>query len=135
MIDLKYGEHITNHVGIVCDDDKAAELGSLITLIYGDVPVRQQYIDEFQCDCIMLGSNFELLVPKGGPLLEWLAENGTAIHHVALKVDNVKELSEAMREGGLRMLCEEPVKGIIGSVNFIHPEEFGIMIELVQEEE
>lgn len=123
---------IIHHTGIVCSNDKAAELASFLTLIHGNLHIEEQYIPEFSCKCIML-EGIELIIPDGGPLLNWLTEHGDTIHHIAVKVDDVAKISEAMQDGGVRMVCEEPVKGIGGMlVNFIHPEELGIMIELVE---
>lgn len=123
---------IVHHVGIICNKDAAQAIWDLLNIVT-NVRSDHKYVPEFDCDCIMLGG-IELVIPKGGKLLERLNQYGASIHHVAVKVQDARAASNKLRESGIKLVQEDPVVGVGDIlVNFIHPSVYGIMIELVQE--
>ena len=53
---------------------------------------------------------------------------------MAYRVDDLDEVSDHLREQGLRLLYDEPRAGTAGSrVNFVHPKSAGgVLVELVE---
>jgi methylmalonyl-CoA/ethylmalonyl-CoA epimerase len=69
-------------------------------------------------------SKLELLEPLSNesPIAQFIKKRGEGIHHVALGVANLKERIAEIKQHGLRMIHDEPVKGAGGaSVAFLHP--------------
>ena len=90
-------------------------------------------VKAFDCVCCLIG-RFEYVVPKGGPLLKRLREVGDSLHHVAFRVQHIEKLSRMLRDQGIHLLLDDPVKGLppMEKVNFIRPKYFGILVELVE---
>jgi methylmalonyl-CoA epimerase len=87
------------------------------------------------------------LIPVGGPSLElleatapdsaiatYLARRGPGIHHVTLRVDDLRAVLAHLAERGVRLINTEPRPGAEGSlVAFIHPSAaHGVLVELKQ---
>lgn len=97
-------------------------------------------IKQWQCWCYMYNfgiasPRFEIIVPYGGKLLEWANEHPlSSLHHIALKVNDVRRRSKYCYDRGVPILEPEPVGGVCGTlVNFIHPSYCGVMVELVED--
>jgi len=84
-------------------------------------------------------SSIELLEPlgEGGPIAAHIAKRGEGIHHVCIRVDDIRQAMAALRDEGASLLQEEPVQGSKGSlVAFVHPKSaHGVLIELCQRPE
>lgn len=127
---------IVHHVGLVVHTGTAYKVNEVLEEVLGkELGWKQKDIPEFGCTCTMR-DGVEYVVPYEGPLLEWLDNvgDGSPIHHFAIEVDDIEETCERLRENGLKLVCDEPVEGVGGMlVNFIHPAQLGVMIEIVQE--
>jgi len=81
-------------------------------------------------------SRIELLEPTtdDSPISKFLAKRGPGIHHVAIQVENIRESLRKMKEGGARLIDEEPRTGAGGClVAFVHPSSTGgVLVELVE---
>lgn len=89
-------------------------------------------IPDFQCVCYLRGQ-VEFVIPYGGKLLAALEESGDRLHHIALQTTDLVTEVDRLKRAGRKMLLPVPVKGIGGMlVNFILPEQTGILIEVVQ---
>ena len=81
-------------------------------------------------------TRFELLeeTSENSEIHSFLEKRGEGIHHIAVRVDNVKEAIEKALENGLKPLSNEPKEGAHGTkVVFIHPKTTGgILLELVE---
>lgn len=82
-------------------------------------------------------SQIELLEPtsEDSPISNFLKTRGGGIHHIAIKVNDIKEALTRFHEAGMRLIDNEPR---IGSHNqlvaFVHPKASGgVLIELTQE--
>jgi len=77
----------------------------------------------------------ELLEPTDGEIGEFLEREGEGFHHIAFKVENIREMLSRLKEAGIKLQDEEPRKGSRGTlIAFLDPEStMGIRIELVQE--
>jgi len=81
-------------------------------------------------------SRIELLeaTSDDSPISKFLAKRGPGIHHVALRVANIKTVLADLKAKGARLIDEEPRAGAGGClVAFIHPSSTGgVLIELVE---
>ena len=82
------------------------------------------------------GSMIQLLAPlsEDSTIAKFIDRNGVGIQQMAYRVVNVEEVSDTLRNRGLRMLYDEPKIGTAGSrINFIHPKDAGgVLVELVE---
>jgi methylmalonyl-CoA epimerase len=68
------------------------------------------------------------------PISKFLEKRGQGIHHIALRVDDIRGMLAEMKKKGARLIDEEPRTGAGGClVAFIHPSSTGgVLLELVQ---
>ncbi len=81
-------------------------------------------------------SNFELLEPtsEDSPIAKFLAKRGPGIHHIAVRVDDIRASLAELKAQGARLIDEEPRPGAGGClVAFIHPSSTGgVLLELFE---
>jgi methylmalonyl-CoA/ethylmalonyl-CoA epimerase len=81
-------------------------------------------------------STIELLEPLGeqSPIAGFLEKRGEGIHHISLRVADIRAAMAALKAQGARLLQEEPVRGMGGAwVAFVHPRSAnGVLLELSQ---
>ena len=81
-------------------------------------------------------TQIQLLAPLSADstIASFLERSGPGIQQLAYTVDDIDEVSAALRAKGLRLLYDEPRRGTAGSrVNFVHPKDAGgVLVELVQ---
>jgi len=81
-------------------------------------------------------SRIELLEPtsEDSPISKFLARRGPGIHHIAVRVEDIRASLSDLKQRGARLIDEEPRAGAAGClVAFIHPSSTGgVLIELVQ---
>ncbi len=80
------------------------------------------------------GSNIELLeaTSQDSPIAKYLAKRGPGIHHICLRVKNIKDVMSRLKSNGVQLIDDEPKKGAHNClVAFIHPKSAGgVLIEL-----
>ena len=81
-------------------------------------------------------SRLELLeaTSADSPISKFLAKRGPGIHHLALRVDDIRAALADLKSKGARLIDEEPRAGAGGClVAFVHPSSTGgVLIELVE---
>ena len=81
-------------------------------------------------------SRIELLeaTSADSPISKFLAKRGPGIHHIALRVEDIRARLADLKSKGTRLIDEEPRTGAGGClVAFIHPSSTGgVLIELVE---
>ena len=126
-----------DHVGVAVED-----LDSAISL-YAEglgLPLEhRETVTEQGVEAALIGigdSHVELLWPLGEdtPVGRFLSKRGPGLHHTAYRCADVAEALELCRSRGLRLIDEEPRRGIRNSlVAFLHPASTGgVLTELVQ---
>jgi methylmalonyl-CoA/ethylmalonyl-CoA epimerase len=82
-------------------------------------------------------SRIELLEPtsEDSPIAKFLEKRGPGIHHIAVRVDDIRSMLARLREQGARLIDEEPRRGAGGSlIAFVHPSSSnGVLLELVEQ--
>jgi methylmalonyl-CoA epimerase len=126
-----------DHLGVAVEDLDAA-----IELYEGQLGMPLQHretVAEQGVEAALLGvgdSHVELLQPLGSetPVGRFLAKRGPGLHHAAYRCADVAEALEQCRVRGLRLIDEQPRRGIRDSrVAFLHPASTGgVLTELVQ---
>jgi methylmalonyl-CoA/ethylmalonyl-CoA epimerase len=78
----------------------------------------------------------ELLEPThaDSPVAKFLAKRGAGVHHIAVRVDDIRASLARLKAGGARLIDEEPRVGAEGClVAFVHPASSGgVLLELVE---
>jgi len=68
-----------------------------------------------------------------GVIAKFIDARGQGLHHIAFKVNNLKELVLKLKEKGIKLIPDEPIIYPQGSYIFIHPKSaFGVLIELIE---
>ena len=126
-----------DHIGVAVEDlDEAIVLYSERLAM----PVEHRETVEAQgVEAVLLGvgaSHVELLRPlgPGTTVGRFLERSGPGLHHVAYGTDDIDSALDAVREAGLRLIDEQPRRGIRNSrVAFVHPKSTGgVLTELVE---
>ena len=80
--------------------------------------------------------SIELIEPRSStsPISRYLEKHGSALHHIAFSVTDIKSSLKLLSELGFDLIDEQPRNGAGGHlVAFIHPKNTnGILIELVE---
>ena len=78
----------------------------------------------------------ELLEPTGpdSPVAKFIGKRGPGIHHVAVRVPDIRAALARLKAEGARLVDEEPRNGAGGClVAFVHPASAGgVLLELVE---
>ncbi|MCU0305431.1 MAG: methylmalonyl-CoA epimerase [Thermoanaerobaculales bacterium] len=81
-------------------------------------------------------TRLELLEPTGesSPIARHLARRGPGLHHVCLRVDDIRAAMASLAERGYTLLSDDPQPGAHGClVCFVHPRSTGgVLLELSQ---
>jgi methylmalonyl-CoA epimerase len=124
-----------HHVGIVVPSEDQADM--LMGLL-GLEESHRGFVEPYAATCIFTegngGSAIEFVVPAGGTLAKFNRGAG-GLHHVALAVDSIDSTTQALREQGISLLEETPVRGAGNFLcNFLPPGPTrGLIVEFIQE--
>ena len=126
-----------DHIGIATngiDDAARFYLDSLGLQIEHVEEVASQKV---RVAMLLLGeSRVELLEPTSddSPISKFLAKRGPGIHHIAVRVQDIRASLAELKEKGARLIDEQPRTGAGGClVAFIHPSSTGgVLFELVE---
>ena len=126
-----------DHIGVAVED-----LDQAVGLYRDGLGMAEQHrevVEEFGVEAVLLEigeGHVELLAPTEpeSGVAKFLERNGPGLHHVAYRTADIDSALEAMRGAGLRLIDEEPRRGIRGSrVAFLHPKATGsVLTELVE---
>lgn len=78
----------------------------------------------------------ELLEPThaDSPIAKFLAKRGAGIHHIAVRVPDIRAALARLKDSGARLIDEEPRHGADDClIAFVHPQATGgVLLELVE---
>ena len=129
--------HLTlDHVGIAVP---ALEEGLALYRALGLEATGTEEVGEQQVRVAFLpvgDTRLELLEPTSpsSPIARHLEKRGPGLHHLCLRVDDVRAAMARLEEQGFALLSNEPQPGAHGSlVCFVHPRSAGgVLLELSQ---
>ena len=82
------------------------------------------------------GSCIQLLAPlnEQSTIAKFLDRSGPGLQQLAYRVTDVEQVSQILRDRGLRLLYDAPRRGTSDSrINFVHPKDAGgVLVELVE---
>jgi len=125
-----------DHVGIAVNDIE--EAAKLYTDVLGLEVKGIETVEEQKARTVIIpvgDSKIELLesTDSEGAIAKFIEKRGEGMHHLALKVSNIKEALESLKEKGIQLIDEEPRIGVEGaSIAFLHPKGTKILLELVE---
>lgn len=129
------GDFSLDHIGIAVDSlDKGK-------VFYEALGLKINHTEEVRSEKVKVGfislknsCNIELLEPtsEDSPVAKFLEKRGPGIHHICLRVKNIKNLVASLMKNGVQMINSEPKLGAHNCmVAFIHPKSTGgVLIEL-----
>jgi methylmalonyl-CoA/ethylmalonyl-CoA epimerase len=128
---------VLDHVGIAVQDiDKA--LAFFRDALGLDVEMPEEVASQrVRAHFIPVGeSAIELLeaTANDSPITKYVEKRGPGIHHITLRVDDIRAVLDQLKARGVRLVDEQPRPGAEGSlVAFIHPSAaHGVLVELKQ---
>ncbi len=139
---LDIPEHLfvaIDHVGVAVPDLDAAIAS--YSANFGMEVVHQEVNEEQGVREAMVavgdsGSAIQLLAPlhDDSTIAKFLDRSGPGLQQLAFRVTDVDQVSQVLRERGLRLLYDAPKRGTADSrINFIHPKDAGgVLVELVE---
>ena len=84
-------------------------------------------------------ATIELLEPTApdSPVATFIEKRGPGVHHVTLRVDDLRAVLDRLKERGIRLIDEQPRPGAEGAlIAFVHPAStHGVLVELKQRAE
>ena len=128
---------LIDHVGVAVEN--IDESLAIYRDALGMPLVHRETVTEQGVDAALLDvgdCHVELLQPLGPDTAvgKYLARRGPGLHHVAYRVENIEETLQALASAGMRLIDEQPRRGIRNSrVAFVHPGSTGsVLTEIVQ---
>lgn len=125
-----------DHVGIVVKDLEAAM--GFFNRVFEIALDRIKTTQEKNLRGVLLSvgqTQIELISPIGSdtPVSNFLSSRGEGLHHLAFRVNNIKDSLHNIKMHGLQTIDLEPRPGLSGLIAFIHPKSvFGVLTELVE---
>lgn len=126
------------HIGIAVNDIK--EANTVFKSILGKSHYKTEYVEseDVLTSFFDLGeSKIELIESnnKNNHISKFLINNNSAIHHIAIKVNDIYFEIQRIKNEGIRVLNDTPKEGADNQlICFLHPKDtLGVLIELCQE--
>ena len=123
-----------DHVGIAVSS--IATSAAVFCQITGKTLSPIEELAEMDVSVAFVGS-IELIEPRShkSPIHKHIEKQGSALHHIAYSVSDIKFTLGNLSKLGFRLIDENPRLGARGhQVAFVHPKDTdGILIELVQQ--
>lgn len=126
-----------DHIGIAVND-----LESVLDVLrraFGIEPSSSEQVSDQKVRIIgydLNGPLIEYFEPseENSPVHKFLQKRGNAIHHIALRVENLEARLADLKQKGFALIDEKPRTGAGGKkIAFLHPRDFnGILIELCE---
>jgi methylmalonyl-CoA epimerase len=126
-----------DHIGIATKEIEAA-----LALWRDTLGLELDYREEITEQGVRVGmlaigdTHVELIEPltEDSPVGRFLDKRGPGIHHIGVRVDDIRKELAKFKSNGARLIDEEPRVGARGClVAFIHPQSAGgVLLELVQ---
>lgn len=124
-----------DHIGI------AVESLNQGSTFYKNLGLGEMHVEEVPGEKVKVGmfelendARIELLEPTtpDSAVAKFLSSRGPGIHHICLKVSDIRSALKTLKAQGVKLVHEEPVPGAHNClIAFIHPKSTGgILIEL-----
>lgn len=126
-----------DHIGIATESLEAGKA------FYQAMGLKLDHVEDVKSEKVKVGffgldnkCNIELLEPTSddSTVAKFLEKRGPGIHHICLRVENIRDTIKRLVANGVTMIHPEPFKGAHNcEVAFVHPKSTGgVLIELSQ---
>jgi LAO/AO transport system kinase len=124
---------VLDHTGIAVQD--AAEYVALFERLFGLRTSAPEDVGRHRVRFVETGdATLELVEPLApdSPVATFLEKRGAGLHHVCVRVPDIRAALAALKAKGVRLVDEEPRRGAHGSlIAFLHPASaLGLLIEI-----
>ena len=125
-----------NHVAIAVED-----IAEALSFWRDKIGLKLDHIEEVpeqkaKVAFIPVGeSKIELVEPTDeySGTARFMNSRGPGLHHICLEVDDILEMTEGLKEKGVRLIDEAPIEIDDRWISFIHPKSTGgVLVELYQ---
>jgi len=128
---------VLDHIGIAVRDIAAAVAFYRDALGLEVVATEEVAAQGVRAHFVPVGeSSLELLEPTTAesPIAAFVEKRGPGLHHITLRVDDIRAALARLRDRGIRLIDDEPRTGAEGAlVAFVHPSSaHGVLVELTQ---
>jgi len=130
------GSPVLDHLGIAVESIDSS------LAIYRTLGIEAEGVEEVGDQKVRVAflavgdARIELLEPTDdtSPIARHLERRGPGLHHICLRVTDIRDAMGRLSREGYRLLSEEPLEGAHGClVCFVHPKSTGgVLIELSQ---
>lgn len=125
-----------HHIGIaVSDSDVAANFWSTALNLHVE-HVEEVAAQKSEVTFISVGqSEIELVRPmsEDSTMTKFLSERGPGMHHICLETDDIVGMLLELKDKGIRLINEIPLKEPGRLMAFVHPKSTGgVLVELYQ---
>lgn len=127
---------VLDHIGI------AVESLDMGLAVYRALGLEVEGVEEVEDQKVRIAflpvgdSRIELLEPtdESSPIARHLDRRGAGLHHICIRVSDIRAAMQRLADDGFRLLSDEPLPGAHGClVCFVHPKSAGgVLIELSQ---
>lgn len=127
---------VLDHIGIAVESIESG------LALYTSLGVEVEGIEEVADQGVRVAflpvgdARVELLEPThdASPIARHLERRGPGLHHICLRVGDIRGMMDRLERDGFRLLSDKPVLGAHGClVCFVHPKSAGgVLIELSQ---
>ena len=124
-----------DHIGIAARS--IDQVAPLWTQILGLTLEGRETVEEQKATTAFIPvgeSELEILesTTPDGVIAKFIESRGEGIQHIALRVENIEEALQELKEKGVRLIDEKPRRGAGGAkIAFIHPKATnGVLLEL-----
>ena len=126
-----------DHIGIAVGDLSQALAFYRDALGLDVAPPEEVPSERVRAHFVPVGeAAIELLEPTSpdSPIAKFIARRGPGVHHVTLRVDDIRETLAGLKAHGVRLIDETPREGAEGAlIAFVHPAStHGVLVELKQ---
>ncbi len=131
------GEFSFDHVGIAVNSIEES------LVFYKAMGLQNIHFEDVESEGVKVAmlelqnnSRLELLEPLAGdgPIQKFLDKRGPGIHHICLRVDDIAQVLDNLKQANVRLINDEPKKGAHNMlVAFVHPKSTGgVLLEISQ---
>ena len=126
-----------DHIGIAVGDLSQALAFYRDALGLDVVPPEEVPSQRVRAHFVPVGeATIELLEPTSAdsPIAKFIEKRGPGVHHVTLRVDDIRAALARLKARGVRLIDEAPREGAEGAlIAFVHPAStHGVLVELKQ---
>jgi methylmalonyl-CoA epimerase len=128
---------ILDHIGIAVGDLSQALAFYRDALGLDVEPPEEVPSQRVRAHFVPVGeATIELLEPTDAdsPIAKFIERRGPGVHHVTLRVDDIRDTLGRLKARGVRLIDEAPREGAEGAlIAFVHPAStHGVLVELKQ---